>query len=267
MAWSVWPEFSLMMDSYQRLNQILDILRKECPWDRVQTIPSLRYLTIEETYELSEAILAMDAEEMRKELGDLFMHLLFYAKIAQDEHLFTLDEVLHGICDKLLSRHPHIALPDREGVLHGGPHNSRPAWEKVKMKEGRRSVLEGVPKSLPTLVKSIRLQEKAAGVGYEFPSAEEALVKVKEEQAELAEALQTPDDREHIEEEYGDLLFAIVKWGRLHGLNADDALARANQKFQYRFSYMEEAVAAQGRNISELTIEEMCALWQEAKQR
>ena len=255
------------MNAYQRLHQILEILRVECPWDRVQTLSSLRYLTIEETYELSEAILAHNPDEMRKELGDLFMHLLFYAKIAEDEHLFTLDEVLHGIADKLLSRHPHIALPDREGILRGGPQNERPQWERVKMKEGRHSVLEGVPQSLPTLVKCIRLQEKAAGVGYEFPSEAEAFAKVKEEQAELEEALQTPDNMAHIEEEYGDLLFALVKWGRFHGLNADDALSLANQKFQHRFGHIEEAAQAQGRSVADLTLDEMRLLWAEAKQK
>lgn len=253
------------MNSYQRLSLILDILRKECPWDKVQTIDSLRYLTIEETYELSEAILAKDPVEMCKELGDLFMHMMFYAKIAQDQQLFTIDDVLQGICDKLVSRHPHISLPDREGVMQEATQNEKPRWEKVKMREGRRSVLEGVPTSLPTLVKSVRMQEKASGVGFEFADAEAALEKVKEEQRELEKALRNPDDKDSAEEEYGDLLFALIKWGNLHGINADDALARANRKFQHRFTHIEECAQNEGRSISDLSVEEMLTFWNEAK--
>lgn len=254
-----------MMNSYQRLSLILDILRKECPWDRVQTIDSLRYLTIEETYELSEAILAKDPVEMRKELGDLFMHMMFYAKIAQDERLFTIDDVLHGICDKLVSRHPHISLPDREGIMQEATQDEKPRWEKVKMREGRKSVLEGVPASLPTLVKSVRMQEKAAGVGFEFPDIESALQKVKEEQRELEEALCDPNDKNHVEEEFGDLLFAIIKWGNLHGINADDALARANRKFLHRFSHVEDCAREHGCSVSDLSVEEMLSYWEQAK--
>lgn len=201
------------MNAYERLHRILDTLRHDCPWDREQTHESLRYLTIEEVNELSEAILAQQHDEVRKELGDLFLHLLFYCKIAEDNGWFSLDDVLHGIGDKLLSRHPHIALPDREGCLQGGPQNPQPQWERIKMKEGRHSVLEGVPKSLPTLVKTVRMQEKASGYGIHIPAQELDLEPMTEE-------------------EYGDLLFALVHWGRLHGLNADDALARANQGFQ-----------------------------------
>mgnify|MGYP002732391118 CR=1 FL=1 len=251
------------MNPYQRLHTILDTLRRDCPWDREQTHLSLRYLTIEEVHELSEAILAQQHDEVRKELGDLFLHLLFYSKIAEDEGWFTLDEVLTGICDKLLSRHPHIALPDSEGRLVGG-HCEKPEWEKVKMKEGRKSVLEGVPASLPTLVKCVRMQEKAAGMGFEFPSEQEAAAKVREEQQELAEAL-AEGDRQHMEEEYGDLLFALVKWGRFHGLNADDALARANQKFQRRFTFVEQSAREQGRSLAELSLDEMMSLWRQAK--
>ena len=154
--------------SLQWLSSILDILRKECPWDSVQTIDSLRYLTIEEVYELSEAILAGNYEDMRKELGDLFMHLVFYAKIADDEGKFSVSDVIDGICSKLVSRHPHIALPDRDGVIHPPSQAETPEWEKVKMREGRKSVLEGVPESLPSLIKAIRIQEKASGFGFSF---------------------------------------------------------------------------------------------------
>lgn len=262
--------------SLQWLSAILDILRHDCPWDSVQTIDSLRYLTIEEVYELSEAIIAHHADDMCKELGDLFMHLLFYGKIAADEGLFTVADVLDGICRKLISRHPHIALPDREGTLRPASVDTVPKWEQVKMKEGRRSVLEGVPASLPPLVKAIRLQEKAAGVGFEFATVADAVGKAEEEYGEFVDALKEVDTacgeqaagaaKAHAEEELGDLLFAIVKWGRLAGLNADDALARANSKFQYRFAHVEEAARQQGRSIQQLSLQEMEQLWNEAKQ-
>lgn len=255
---------SAMLTAFQRLSQILDILRKECPWDRVQTIDSLRYLTIEEVYELSEAILSKDYKEMSKELGDLFMHLLFYAKIAEDEQLFTTEEALHGICDKLISRHPHISLPDREGKMVGGKDNTVPEWEKVKMKEGRKSVLEGVPASLPTLVKAQRMQEKVAGMGFDYPSAQGALDKVKEEYSELQEAIMS-EDKAHIEEEFGDLLFSLVTWGNHLGINSDDALSRTNLKFKKRFAYVEEAARKENRSVSDLSLQEMQQLWNEAK--
>ena len=174
--------------SLQWLSSILDILRKECPWDSVQTIDSLRYLTIEEVYELSEAILAGNYEDMRKELGDLFMHLVFYAKIADDEGKFSVSDVIDGICSKLVSRHPHIALPDRDGVIHPPSQAETPEWEKVKMREGRKSVLEGVPESLPSLIRAIRIQEKASGFGFEFPETASAEDTVYEEYNEILEA-------------------------------------------------------------------------------
>ncbi|MBQ0159217.1 MAG: nucleoside triphosphate pyrophosphohydrolase [Bacteroidales bacterium] len=256
-------EDSKALSAFERLSRILDILRVECPWDKVQTIDSLRYLTIEETYELSESILEKNPSEMRKELGDLFMHLLFYAKIAEDENLFSTSEVLHGICDKLVSRHPHIALPNREGEMVGGKEPI-PEWEKVKMKEGRKSVLEGVPASLPTLVKSIRMQEKAAGMGFEFPTADMAFEKVKEEYEELNEAF-VEGNQEHIEEEFGDLLFALIKWGRFKGINADDALGRTNQKFQQRFTFVEQSARDRGCSVSDLTLQEMHELWRHGR--
>lgn len=261
-------------NSFERLSTILDILRRECPWDRVQTIESLRYLTIEEVSELSEAIIDRQPDEIRKELGDLFMHLLFYVKIAQDRKLFTLDDVLHGISDKLVSRHPHIVLPDRNGIMQGGSQNPVPQWEKVKMKEGRKSVLEGVPRTLPTLVKSVRMQEKAAGIGFDYDTADDAFVKVKEEYDELKEAIdsaacpteQGPEKAKRaMEEEFGDLLFALIKWGDKMGINADDALAHTNQKFLYRFQHMETAAQAQGRTVGDLSKKEMLELWNSAK--
>ncbi len=258
--------------SLQWLSAILDILMKECPWDSVQTIDSLRYLTIEEVYELSEAITSHNTDDMRKELGDIFMHLMFYGKLAEGKGLFAVSDVIDGICQKLIGRHPHIALPDRAGVMHHATVSAAPRWEQVKMKEGRRSVLEGVPSTLPPLVKAIRLQEKAAGVGFEFNAVADAAAKAGEEYAEFVEALQEMDAagadnvaKQHAEEELGDLLFAIIKWGRLKGLNADDALARANSKFQYRFGYVEEAAHQSGRNVQRLSLDEMEQLWNEAK--
>ena len=206
------------LNAFQRLNDILDTLRKECPWDRVQTLASLRYLTIEEVYELSEAVLQVEAAknqdssskantELKKELGDLFMHLLFYSKIAEDEHRFTTADVLNAISDKLIDRHPFIYHKDQ----YDGE-----SWEQIKMHEGRKSVLEGVPAGLPPLVKAVRLQEKAAGIGYrdiENPS---------------------PLHAEMDEEQLGDLLFQLVHWAHEHGINADDALSKANQRFQQK---------------------------------
>ena len=199
------------LTAFERLSDILDTLRRECPWDRVQTLDSLRYLTIEEVYELSEAILTRDQatdgddnDDLKKELGDLFMHLMFYAKIAEDEGRFTLADVLNGICDKLISRHPFIYSKED---YHGE------SWEQLKMHEGRRSVLEGVPASLPPLVKALRMQQKAAGIGYQRP-----------------EQTLTPRDG-MTEEAFGDLLFALVHWANRHGINPDDALARTNIRF------------------------------------
>lgn len=256
--------------SLQWLSSILDILRKECPWDRVQTIDSLRYLTIEEVYELSEAITNANYDEIRKELGDLFMHLMFYSKIANDQGSFALSDVIDGVCGKLISRHPHISLPDRDGKMQPAIQKEIPKWEQVKMKEGRRSALEGVPASLPALIKAVRLQEKAAGLGFEFPDKEMAKAKVDEEYGEFVDALDNlhsdgEKSRSHAEEELGDLLFAIVKWARFENLNADDALARTNQKFIERFKYVEKAAHNRGHNLQELNIEELQNLWNEAK--
>lgn len=256
--------------SLQWLSSILDILRKECPWDSVQTIDSLRYLTIEEVYELSEAILAGNYEDMRKELGDLFMHLVFYAKIADDEGKFSVSDVIDGICSKLVSRHPHIALPDRDGVIHPPSQAETPEWEKVKMREGRKSVLEGVPESLPSLIKAIRIQEKASGFGFEFSDTASAKAKVYEEYNEFLEALKDYHNegeraKKAAEEELGDLMFAIVKWARFENLNADDALAHTNSKFTSRFKYVEQQAQKSGRKLQDLSLDEMERYWDDAK--
>ena len=209
---------SVPHEAFQRLSDILDTLRKECPWDRVQTMESLRYLTIEETYELSEAILDKeDTENLKKELGDLFMHLMFYAKIAEEEHRFTLADVLNTISDKLVQRHPFI--------YHREDYDGE-SWEQLKMREGRKSVLEGVPASLPTLVKAVRIQEKAAGIGYQLPEGD-----------------LSPHDG-MTEEQFGDLLMGLVAWADKRHINADDALSRANGRFAQRVNEFEETQPA-----------------------
>lgn len=217
------------IQAFQRLGDILDILRKQCPWDKVQTMESLRYLTIEETFELSEAILQLNKDddsplELKKELGDLFMHLLFYTKIAEEQHLFTTADVLNAICEKLISRHPFIFQPD----TYDGE-----SWEQIKMHEGRKSVLEGVPASLPPLVKAVRLQEKAAGIGVE---------PVLSDQQE-ATALPPLPDEAPTEESFGNMLFNLIHWAHEHGINADTALARANLRFQDKVKDFEQQAA------------------------
>ena len=217
------------IQAFQRLGDILDILRKQCPWDKVQTMESLRYLTIEETFELSEAILQLNKDddsplELKKELGDLFMHLLFYSKIAEEQHLFTTADVLNAICDKLVSRHPFIFQPD----TYDGE-----SWEQIKMHEGRKSVLEGVPASLPPLVKAVRLQEKAAGIGVE---------PILSDQQE-ATALPPLPHEVPTEESFGNMLFNLIHWAHEHGINADTALARANLRFQNKVKDFEQQAA------------------------
>ena len=217
------------IQAFQRLGDILDILRMQCPWDKVQTMESLRYLTIEETFELSEAILQLNKDddsplELKKELGDLFMHLLFYSKIAEEQHLFTTADVLNAICEKLISRHPFIFQPD----TYDGE-----SWEQIKMHEGRKSVLEGVPASLPPLVKAVRLQEKAAGIGVE---------PVLSDQQE-ATALPPLPHEAPTEESFGNMLFNLIHWAHEHGINADTALARANLRFQDKVKDFEQQAA------------------------
>lgn len=261
--------------SLQWLSAILDTLRRDCPWDREQTLESLRYLTIEEVYELSDAIIAHKPDEMRKELGDLFLHLLFYSKIAADKGYFDTHDVIDGICRKLISRHPHLSLPDREGIMQPPTVSAQPKWEEVKMHEGRRSVLEGVPAALPPLVKAQRMQEKAAGMGFEFPTAADAHDKVAEEYRELREALEERQEQgsamaessANAQEELGDFLFAVVNWARMEGLNADDALAQANEKFRRRFSFVEQSAHDAHLRLQELSLNEMKNLWMEAKEK
>lgn len=250
------------LEAFKRLLDIMDAVRAGCPWDSTQTIESLRHLTIEETYELSEAILAEDLNEVKKELGDLMLHLVFYAKIGSEKGAFDITDVLNGICDKMIVRHPHIFGDAKVENAAQVEEN----WEKIKLeKEHNRSVLGGVPSGLPSLLKAYRMHQKTAGVGFRWPSAEAAWNKVEEEKKELFAELEKPDNQERIESEYGDLLFALAAYGIYIGVNPDDALEKTDRKFRQRFNYLEQKAKAQGRGVQHLSIEEMLAYWQEAK--
>lgn len=251
------------LEAFERLSSILDELRQKCPWDKKQTIDSLRYLTIEEVYELSDAILEQQYDEVKKELGDILMHILFYSKIAQDEKRFNLTDVLNAICEKLIRRHPHIygdvEAQDAEEVKQN--------WEKIKMTEGRTSVLSGVPNSLPAMVKAVRMQEKARGIGFDWDNADQVKEKVLEEYNELQVELSKDDNHDGVEAEFGDLLFALINWSRFIGVNPEDALERTNKKFKARFQYMEQKSKETGRQLSDMTLDEMDVWWNEAKKQ
>jgi len=256
---------TLSSTAFERLTGILDELREKCPWDKKQTMESLRQLSIEELYELSDAILANDPGEIKNELGDLMLHLVFYARIAAEQNWFTLEDVLTGICEKLIYRHPHIygdvKVKDEAEVKRN--------WENLKLKKGTSSVLQGVPASLPSLVKAFRIQEKAAGVGFDFSSKEDVWAKVKEEIAEFEEATEKMLSDEHrrnaIEAEFGDILFSLISYGRFLNINADDALERTNRKFIARFKYVESRAKEAGLTLNKDHMGRMEALWQEAK--
>ena len=250
------------LEAFKRLLDIMDAVRAGCPWDSTQTIESLRHLTIEETYELSEAILAEDLNEVKKELGDLMLHLVFYAKIGSEKGAFDITDVLNGICDKMIVRHPHIFGNEKVENAEQVEQN----WEKIKLeREHNRSVLGGVPNGLPSLLKAYRMHQKTAGVGFKWPSAEAAWNKVEEEKKELFDELQKPDNQENIEAEYGDLLFALAAYGIYIGVNPDDALEKTNKKFKSRFGYLEQRALEMWTGVQHLTLEEMIALWKEAE--
>lgn len=247
-------------EAFVRLLQIMDELRTKCPWDQKQTMESLRTLSIEELYELSDAILDNKPREIRNELGDLFLHLVFYARIANEKNWFQLSEVLHGICDKLIERHPHIygdvEANDAETVKQN--------WEKIKLKEGHRSVLAGVPNSLPALVKAWRMQEKASGVGFDWKHEAPVWDKITEEIQEFKQAVQKGSEREK-EDEFGDLLFSLVNLARFQHINPEDALARANQKFKQRFEGLEAWMQAENKSWDELTEAQADLYWERVK--
>lgn len=248
------------LKAFERLLDIMDDLREKCPWDRKQTLESLRTLTIEETYELGDAILENDLEEVKKELGDLLLHLVFYSKIGSEKKAFDIADVANGISEKLIARHPHIY----GDVEVSNEDDVKANWEKLKMKEGRKSVLEGVPKSLPALVKAQRIQEKVAGVGFDWEKSEDVLVKILEEleefKVELAEG-----NHDKMENEFGDLLFSMVNYARFKNINPENALERTNRKFINRFMHIEKEVQKNKKNIKDMSLEELDAFWEEAK--
>jgi len=246
--------------SFEKLVRIMDDLREKCPWDRKQTIQSLRQLTIEELYELADAITDKDWNGIREELGDLMLHILFYAKIGTEQQQFTLQEVLDGIAAKLISRHPHIY----GDVIVNNEEDVKRNWEKLKLKEGKTSVLSGVPKSLPATVKAMRLQEKAKQVGFEWENREQVWEKVEEEMAELNEAM-AMQDQEKTEEEFGDLIFSLINYARFLQVDAENALERTNKKFIQRFTQMEAIAVSQNRALADMTLTEMDAIWNSIK--
>jgi len=247
-------------EAFERLVQIMDELREKCPWDRKQTIQSLRQMTLEETYELADAITDNDWKSIKEELGDLLLHIVFYSKIASEQNQFTIEEVLNGISKKLIDRHPHIY----GNVEVQNDEDVKRNWEKLKIKEGKQSVLAGVPRTLPALVKAMRLQEKAKQVGFEWENKEQVWEKVKEEEAELQEAIAENDQRK-IEEEFGDLVFSLVNFARFLNVDAENALEITNKKFIKRFSQMEEKAMATGRNLDEMSLQEMDSIWNQIK--
>ena len=251
------------LEAFERLVTIIGELREQCPWDRKQTIESLRYLTIEETYELSDAIIDNDLEEVKKELGDLIMHVVFYSQIGHEKNAFTITDVVNSVCDKLVRRHPHIY----GDVEVSSDEDVKRNWEQIKLKEGKESVLEGVPKSLPAMVKANRIQEKARGVGFDWDNQQQVWEKLKEELGELQHEIETNSTAEKIENEFGDVLFSMINYARFIGVNPEDALERTNKKFIQRFQYLEKEAKEAGKNLAEMSLEEMEALWQEAKSK
>ena len=249
-------------ESFLRLVKIMDELREQCPWDKKQTIHTLRHLTIEETYELADAITDEDWKGIQEELGDMMLHILFYAKIGSEQKKFTLEEVINGICEKLIVRHPHIygdvKVMDEEDVKKN--------WEKIKVREGKKSVLGGVPPSLPAVVKATRIQEKAKQVGFEWENKEDVWKKVEEEMNELQEAIQEKDQI-HIEEEFGDVLFSLINYARFLQVDAEGVLEKTNKKFIKRFLQMESIAKVSGKSLTEMNLEEMDAIWNKVKKQ
>jgi XTP/dITP diphosphohydrolase len=248
------------LEAFSRLLTIMDELRAQCPWDKKQTMETLRHLTIEETYELGDAILDNDLEEVKKELGDVLLHIVFYAKIGSETNSFDIADVCNGICEKLISRHPHIygdvKVENEEDVKRN--------WENLKLKEGKKSVLEGVPNSLPALVKANRIQEKVAGVGFDWEQPEQVWEKVQEELSEFKVEVAL-GDKNAMESEFGDVLFSMVNYARFLKINPENALERTNKKFSKRFQYLEEKVKAMNKPLKDMTLAEMDVFWEEAK--
>ena len=246
--------------AFDRLINIMDELREKCPWDKKQTMESLRYLTIEELYELSDAILDGNMDEIKKELGDILLHIVFYAKIASEKNKFNITDVINGICEKLIYRHPHIYGDKKVNDEFEVKRN----WEKLKMKEGKNSVLEGVPNSLPAIVKSYRIQEKVRGIGFDWDNTDQVWDKVKEEIIELKEEVKN-GDLDKIESEFGDVLFALINYSRFIGINPENALEKTNKRFINRFQIMERLIKSRNLDLSEMKLKEMDEFWEKAK--
>ncbi len=256
------PKRKEKLAAFDRLLTIMDELREHCPWDKKQTLETLRYLTIEETYELSDAILENNLEEVKKEIGDIMLHMVFYAKIGDEKKSFDIADALHGICDKLVHRHPHIY----GDVKAENEQQVKENWEKLKLKEkGNKSVLGGVPGSLPALVKAMRIQEKARGIGFDWEKKEQVWDKVKEEMTEFGDELQK-GNHEAAKSEFGDLLFSLVNYARFEGIDPEEALERTNKKFIKRFQYLETESQKDGKSMADMTLDEMDEYWEKAKQ-
>ncbi len=248
------------LKAFDRLLTIMDELREQCPWDKKQTMETLRHLTIEETYELGDAILDQDLEEVKKELGDVLLHMVFYAKIGSEKGAFDIADVCHGICDKLVHRHPHIY----GNVEVSNEEDVKRNWENLKLKEGKNSVLEGVPKSLPALVKANRIQEKVAGVGFDWEAPEQVWQKVEEELQEFKAEVNI-DNKDAMEDEFGDVLFSLINYARFLKINPENALERTNKKFIKRFQYLEAQAKLINKPLKDMTLAEMDVFWEEAK--
>lgn len=249
-------------EAFGRLLEIMERLRAECPWDKKQTLESLRHLTIEETYELADAIVKNDLQDIKKELGDILLHIVFYAKIGEEKEAFDIKDVLDGICEKLIYRHPHIFSDTEANDAETVAQN----WEQLKLKEkgGNKRVLQGVPDALPPMIKAHRIQDKARGVGFDWEEKEQVWEKVKEEVAEVEVEINA-GDQDKMEGEFGDLLFSVINAARLYGVDPEMALARTNQKFISRFNYLEEKTLMQGKSLHDMSLEEMDVIWEEAK--
>jgi len=259
------PKREEKLKAFDRLLTVMDELRENCPWDKKQTLESLRHLTIEQTYELSDAILEGDLNEIKKEIGDIMLHLVFYARIASEKNAFHIGDVLHSLCDKLVERHPHI-YGDVEAHDEATVKSN---WEKIKLQKGNKSVLEGVPSSLPALVKAIRIQDKARGVGFDWEKKEQVWEKVEEEMQEFKKEFNAESDqgidREKAMAEFGDLLFSLVNYARFINIDPEEALERTNKKFIKRFQFLERESAKDGKVMGEMTLAEMDAYWERAK--
>jgi XTP/dITP diphosphohydrolase len=250
------------LEAFDRLLTIMDELRSQCPWDKKQTMETLRPLTIEETYELADAILDQNLDDVKGELGDLLLHIVFYAKIGSETNAFDIADVLNGICEKLIHRHPHIygdiSVENEEEVKQN--------WEKIKLKEGKTSVLQGVPKSLPALVKATRIQEKVAGVGFDWETPQQVFEKVEEELEEFKAEVKAKN-LDAIESEFGDVLFSLINYARFLNINPENALERTNKKFIKRFQYLEQQAKLKKRSLTEMSLDEMEVLWEDAKNK